>query len=135
MSVSHRYGARVALDNVRLEFPAGRMAGQIDPDGVGKSTLLGLIGGARTFQQGTVRAFGGDMADAAHRAAIRPRIAYMPQGLGRNLYPTLSAFENITSSATFVMRDISFALRQMVRVRRRRRSRHRCPIRPPTQPK
>ena len=26
---------------------------------------------------------------------IRGRIAYMPQGLGRNLYPTLSVFENI----------------------------------------
>lgn len=101
--VSHRYGARVALDHVCLEFPAGRMAGLIGPDGVGKSTLLGLIRGAPTLQQGTVRAFGGDMANAAHRAAIRPRIAYMPQGLRRNLYPTLSVFENITSWATFVM--------------------------------
>jgi ribosome-dependent ATPase len=93
--VSHRYGARVALDNVSLEFPARRMAGLIGPDGVGKSTLLGLIGGVRTLQQGTVRAFGGDVADATHRATIRSRIAYMPQGLGRNLYPTLSVFENI----------------------------------------
>ena len=24
-----------------------------------------------------------------------PRIAYMPQGLGKNLYPTLSVFENV----------------------------------------
>ena len=37
----------------------------------------------------------GDMADAAHRAAICPRIAYMPQGLGKNLYPDLSVRENI----------------------------------------
>ena len=29
-----------------------------------------------------------------HRLAVCPRIAYMPQGLGRNLYPTLSVFEN-----------------------------------------
>jgi ribosome-dependent ATPase len=93
--VSHRYGTHAALDDVSLEVPDRRMAGLIGPDGVGKSTLLGLIAGVRRIQQGTVRAFGGDMADAAHRAASRSRIAYMPQGLGRNLYPTLSVFENI----------------------------------------
>jgi ribosome-dependent ATPase len=93
--VSHRYGKRTALDDVNLEVPARRMAGLIGPDGVGKSTLLGLIAGVRTIQQGTVRAFGGEMANAAHRGASRSRIAYMPQGLGRNLYPTLSVFENI----------------------------------------
>jgi ribosome-dependent ATPase len=35
------------------------------------------------------------MASRAHRDAVAPRIAYMPQGLGRNLYPTLSVVENI----------------------------------------
>src|SRR5262245_64658729 len=93
--VSHRYGTTVALDDVSIEFPSRRMVGLIGPDGVGKSTLLGLIAGVRTVQQGTVRAFGGSLADAAHLAASRPRIAYMPQGLGRNLYPTLSVLENI----------------------------------------
>ena len=38
---------------------------------------------------------GGDMADRRHRKAVCPRIAYMPQGLGRNLYKELSVFENI----------------------------------------
>ena len=93
--VSHRYGRHAALDDVSLEVPGRRMAGLIGPDGVGKSTLLGLIAGVRTIQQGTVRTLGGEMTDAAHRAANRARIAYMPQGLGRNLYPTLSVFENI----------------------------------------
>jgi ribosome-dependent ATPase len=35
------------------------------------------------------------MAQASHRRAVCPRIAYMPQGLGRNLYPTLSVEENL----------------------------------------
>ena len=35
------------------------------------------------------------MADSAHRAPSLARIAYMPQGLGANLYPTLIVFENI----------------------------------------
>jgi ribosome-dependent ATPase len=93
--VSHRYGTTVALDDVTIEIPAHRMIGMIGPDGVGKSTLLGLIAGVRTIQQGQVTVFDGDMADKAHRSAQGARIAYMPQGLGRNLYPTLSVFENI----------------------------------------
>ena len=93
--VSHHYGTTVALNDVSIEIPARKMIGLIGPDGVGKSTLLGLIAGVRIIQQGRVTVFGGDMADKAHRTAQGARIAYMPQGLGRNLYPTLSCFENI----------------------------------------
>jgi len=93
--VSQRYGKVVAADQVDLAIPAGCMAGFIGPDGVGKSTLLALISGARMIQSGTVQVLGGDMADRHFRALAQPRIAYMPQGLGRNLYPTLSVFENV----------------------------------------
>nr|MBP7628433.1 ATP-binding cassette domain-containing protein [Zoogloea sp.] len=93
--LTHRYGTVQAADGVDLEIPAGRMVGFIGPDGVGKSTWLGLIAGARQIQQGRVEVLGGDMAAARHREAVCPRIAYMPQGLGKNLYPTLSVFENI----------------------------------------
>ncbi len=94
-SVSLRYGRTVALDRVNLNIPGGCMAGLIGPDGVGKSSLLALLAGARKKQDGDVVVLGGDMADARHRYRVGPRIAYMPQGLGKNLYPTLSVFENI----------------------------------------
>ena len=93
--VTHRYGKVTALDALTLDIPAGRMIGVIGPDGVGKSTLLALIAGVRRIQSGGVQALGGDLALQAEREARRGRIAYMPQGLGRNLYPTLSVFENI----------------------------------------
>ncbi|WP_028226406.1 ribosome-associated ATPase/putative transporter RbbA [Paraburkholderia ferrariae] len=93
--VSLRYGRVSALDDVTLDIPAGCMAGLIGPDGVGKSSLLALAAGARAIQQGEVGVLGGDMASARHRDAVCPRIAYMPQGLGRNLYPTLSVEENL----------------------------------------
>lgn len=89
------YGKTRALGAVSLDIPAGRMVGLIGPDGVGKSSLLSLIAGARVIQQGHMVVLGGDMADARHRRAACPRIAYMPQGLGKNLYPTLSVFENV----------------------------------------
>src|SRR6516164_2308131 len=93
--VTHRYGTTVALNDVSIAIPARRMIGLIGPDGVGKSTLLGLIAGVRIIQQGRVTVFDGDMADKAHRTAQGARIAFMPQGLGKNLYPTLSCFENV----------------------------------------
>ncbi|TAL04760.1 MAG: ABC transporter ATP-binding protein, partial [Porticoccaceae bacterium] len=90
-----RYGAVRALTGVDLELPAGQLLGLIGPDGVGKSSLLALIAGARAVQTGRIEVLGGDMADARHRRRVCPRIAYMPQGLGKNLYPTLSIFENL----------------------------------------
>ncbi len=93
--VTHRYGKVLALDDVTLELPAGRMLGLIGPDGVGKSTLLGLLAGARKMQTGEVNVLGGSMAGASHRAHVYTRAAYMPQGLGKNLYKELSVFENL----------------------------------------
>ena len=94
-SVSLRYGNTLALANLSLDIPAGQRVGLIGPDGVGKSSLMALITGARIMQQGHIEVLGGDIADAAHRRAVCPRIAYMPQGLGKNLYDTLSVFENV----------------------------------------
>ncbi|MDF0679224.1 MAG: ATP-binding cassette domain-containing protein, partial [Nitrosomonas sp.] len=94
-NVSLRYGDNLALDALNVEIPAHCMAGLIGPDGVGKSSLMSLLTGARVMQQGQIEVLGGDIADPAHRRVICPRIAYMPQGLGRNLYHTLSVFENI----------------------------------------
>lgn len=93
--VSLFYGETYALDDISLNIPAGRMTGFIGPDGVGKSSLFSLISGAHAIQHGRIEVLGGDIADARHRRDICHRIAYMPQGLGKNLYPTLSVFENI----------------------------------------
>ncbi|KAK78338.1 putative ABC transporter, ATP-binding protein YhiH [Bordetella holmesii CDC-H635-BH] len=93
--VSQHYGKTAALDDVSLDFPAARMVGLIGPDGVGKSSLLALVAGSRAVQQGSVTVLGADMANARYREQVCPRIAYMPQGLGKNLYPTLSVEENL----------------------------------------
>ncbi|AFI83213.2 ribosome-associated ATPase/putative transporter RbbA [Methylophaga nitratireducenticrescens] len=90
-----RYGNVMALDGIDLDIPAGQMVGLIGPDGVGKSSLLSLLAGVRIIQEGTIEVLGGDMASKPHRKQVCPRIAYMPQGLGKNLYPTLSVEENL----------------------------------------
>lgn len=94
-AVTHKFGKTVAVDNVTLDLPEGGMVGFIGPDGVGKSTLLSLIAGARRIQAGRVEALGGDMRRKAHRRNVCPKIAYMPQGLGKNLYMDLTVVENL----------------------------------------
>ncbi|MCS4271827.1 MULTISPECIES: ribosome-associated ATPase/putative transporter RbbA [Raoultella] len=93
--VGQRFGATVALRDITLSIPARRMVGLIGPDGVGKSSLLSLISGARAIEQGNVMVLGGDMRDPRHRRDVCPKIAWMPQGLGKNLYHTLSVYENV----------------------------------------
>ncbi|MBW4055901.1 MAG: ABC transporter ATP-binding protein, partial [Proteobacteria bacterium] len=93
--VSLSYGKSVALDGIDLDIPTGRMVGLLGPDGAGKSSLLSLLAGARKVQLGSVQALGGDMADTSHRESVCPHISYMPQGLGKNLYATLSVEENL----------------------------------------
>jgi ribosome-dependent ATPase len=93
--LGHRYGKTVALADISLSLGAGGFVGVIGPDGVGKSTLLGLIAGAKKIQSGEIAVLDGDMRDRRHRSSVCPRIAYIPQGLGKNLYPDLSVRENI----------------------------------------
>ncbi len=94
-NLSHLYGKTEALSSINLAIPTGCMAGLIGPDGVGKSTLLALITGVRKIQSGQVVTLDADMSSAGHRAKTCPRIAYMPQGLGKNLYMSLTVLENI----------------------------------------
>ena len=95
-TLSHIYNKKTqALDNISLTIPRGATVGLIGPDGVGKSTLLSIIAGVRKIQTGSVRVLGGDMANKHDRQDLSHRIAYMPQGLGKNLYPTLTVQENI----------------------------------------
>ena len=94
-NLRHRYGHHTALAIEQLSIPAGVMAGLIGPDGVGKSTLLALITGVKRLQQGDIQVLDGTIRSSRFRREALHRIAYMPQGLGRNLYPTLSVAENL----------------------------------------
>ena len=85
-----------ALDDVTVTLPAGCMVGLIGPDGVGKSTLLSIIAGAR---QTAIRPRLSCSTATWRTPRTAPRFAraspIMPQGLGKNLYPDLSVRENI----------------------------------------
>ena len=115
-NLSHRYGKTLALDDVSLDIPKGATVGLIGPDGVGKSTLLSLMAGVKVIQDGRVEVLGGNMADKDVRRDLSHRIAFMPQGLGRNLYPTLSVYENIDFHARLFGLDGRERTRQITRL-------------------
>ncbi|OHR75460.1 ABC transporter ATP-binding protein/permease [Neisseria sp. HMSC70E02] len=115
-NLSHRYGKTLALDDVSLDIPKGATVGLIGPDGVGKSTLLSLMAGVKVIQDGRVEVLGGDMTDKDVRRDLSHRIAFMPQGLGRNLYPTLSVYENIDFHARLFGLDGQERTRQIARL-------------------
>src|SRR5689334_29456 len=94
-NVTHRYGKVVALDGISLDIPSGIMVGIVGPDGVGKSTLMALVAGSKKMQEGNLMVLDGDIRNVRHRRAVGPRIAYMPQGLGKNLYLELSVRDNV----------------------------------------
>ena len=103
--LSLHYGKTVGIDRLTLDIPARKLIGLIGPDGVGKSTLLSLVTGAHVMQTGSLRVLGGDMRDTGHRNLICPKIAYMPQGLGKNLYFTLTVEENLQFFARLFGQD------------------------------
>lgn len=91
----HNYGKTKALRGIDLDLPSNCTIGLIGPDGVGKSTLLSLIVVVKKIQNGSVQVLGRDISKGSVRDELSHDIAFMPQGLGHNLYPTLSIYENI----------------------------------------
>ena len=80
--LSHSYKRSLALDDVSLTIPGGQLVGLIGPDGVGKSTLLSLIAGAKRLQSGTIEVMRGPIGDADHR---------LGRGLARGTYDLSAA--------------------------------------------
>ena len=70
---------RAALESITLRFDPGSATAIMGPDGVGKSTLLGLIAGVRRLQSGVIRVLGGGMDSGTHRNRISQRIAPQPR--------------------------------------------------------
>src|ERR1700729_1743904 len=98
-NVSHRYGATVSLADVSIDIPSRIMVGVIGPDGVGKSTLLGLIAGVKVIQSGEVVVFDKTIADKETLRETRGRSASMPQGLAAISTPRSRFSRTSTSSA------------------------------------
>lgn len=90
-SLIKRYGGLTALDRVSLQIERGEMFGLIGPDGAGKSSLYRILATLLAPDGGTASVLGLDTV--RDRAALRPRIGYMPERF--SLYQDLTVMENL----------------------------------------
>ncbi|MCP9449509.1 MAG: ATP-binding cassette domain-containing protein [Nitrospira sp.] len=93
--VRKRYNRQWALDGIDLVVERGELYGVIGPDGSGKSSLLKAIAGVQTFDGGSIEVCGLPLASEREAERIKPKVGFLPQGLGASLYQELSVEENI----------------------------------------
>ncbi|QAY61050.1 sulfate ABC transporter ATP-binding protein [Microbacterium protaetiae] len=74
--ISKRFGDFTALDDVSVSLPTGRLTALLGPSGGGKSTLLRIIAGLESADEGTVRIEG---EDATHLPARRRNVGFVFQ--------------------------------------------------------
>ena len=87
--LTKRFGPIVAVDNLDLDLPAGRIYGLLGPNGSGKTTLIRLFVGLTRPTSGEARVLGVAMPDRENLA----RVGYMTQSDG--IYSELSVWENL----------------------------------------
>jgi ABC-2 type transport system ATP-binding protein len=113
VSKSFGRGRIRAVRDVSFQVARGEVFGLIGPDGAGKTSLLQVLAGVLRADSGAARVAGVDVIRDPE--AVKAVIGYMPQGLGLNLYDSLTAEENIE-----FFRDLRRVPREQYRENRER---------------
>lgn len=105
--ISKRFDAKLVLDTVSLDVPAGQVCAIIGPSGSGKSTLLRCINQLERIDSGTVRVGGelmgyqlrgGRLHEMSERQVARQRARVGMVFQAFNLFPHLSVLDNLTEA-------------------------------------
>jgi sulfate transport system ATP-binding protein len=92
-NITKRFGNKVALDNVTVEAPSGKLVALLGPSGCGKTTLLRIIAGLEFPDEGQVL-FEGE--DATDRSARHRSVGFVFQHYA--LFRHMNIFENVAFS-------------------------------------
>ncbi len=100
-NLTKRFGSRTIIDQISLDITPGEIVCFIGPSGTGKSTLLRCVNGLEDIQGGTIL-FDGKPVESRSRNIIdvRKRVGMIFQHF--NLYPHLTALENVTLAPVIV---------------------------------
>jgi polar amino acid transport system ATP-binding protein len=100
--VSKRFGRVVALDDVSLNVERGEVVVIIGPSGSGKSTLLRCINHLESVDSGRIVVDGIPLTEAKNIDKVREEVGMVFQLF--NLFPHLTALQNVTLAQTVVRR-------------------------------
>ncbi len=89
-NISKRFGNFVALDNINLDIPTGELVALLGPSGCGKTTLLRIIAGMETPDEGDILFSG---AEATHLHARERNVGFVFQHYA--LFRHMTVFENV----------------------------------------
>jgi sulfate transport system ATP-binding protein len=89
-NISKRFGNFVALDNINLDIPTGELVALLGPSGCGKTTLLRIIAGMESADQGEILFSG---AAATHLHARERNVGFVFQHYA--LFRHMTVFENV----------------------------------------
>ncbi|HXA46763.1 MAG TPA: sulfate ABC transporter ATP-binding protein [Burkholderiaceae bacterium] len=101
ININKRFGGFIALDNVSLNFPAGKLTALLGPSGCGKTTLLRIIAGLEQPDSGRVLL---DAEDASARHVRERQVGFVFQHYA--LFKHMSVFENIAFGLRVKPRDV-----------------------------
>lgn len=93
LNLDLHYGAAIALRDVSLTVPSGRITTLLGRNGMGKTSLLRAIMGLHPQSRGTIRWEGEDISRLPPYERARRGIGYVPQG--RDIFPLLTVEENL----------------------------------------
>lgn len=99
-NITKRFGNFVALDNVSLEIPTGELVALLGPSGCGKTTLLRIIAGMESADEGQVL-FHGEEATHVHTRERQVGFVFQHYALFRHM----SVFENVAFGLRVKPRD------------------------------
>jgi ABC-type multidrug transport system ATPase subunit len=79
VGVVQHYGVRPVLRDINLQIPPGTIVAIVGPNGIGKTTLLGVVAGVLTPQHGHVDIDGlRRRRSVEEELAIRRKVVYLP---------------------------------------------------------
>jgi branched-chain amino acid transport system ATP-binding protein len=91
-----RYAGNVALSDVAINVPSGKMVGLVGANGAGKSTLVNALAGwsrGRAVVRGRVLLEGEDVASLAAHERVRRGLTLVPEG--KNIFAELTVDDNL----------------------------------------
>lgn len=123
-NLGYMHGTKIIFEGANIDIPRGKITAIMGPSGCGKTTLLRLIGGQLTPDEGTIVIEGKNIASLSHTGLykIREQMGMLFQSGA--LFSDLTVFENVafpirehTSLPNDMIRDLVFMKLQSVGLR------------------